>query len=132
VIIWLAMATTSPRASKRGSSAEHNIPAPLSSMVGRTREVEGISDTLRRTRLVTRTGPGGVGKTRLAPGAGPASDRPAAGWGMAAGSHGRTRHPDVAAETARTLGVRGPRGITPAETLGRFLADRNVLLVLDN
>jgi predicted ATPase/DNA-binding CsgD family transcriptional regulator len=126
------MATISPRALKQGSSAGHNIPAPLSSMVGRTRELEGISDTLRRTRLVTLTGPGGVGKTRLALELArrQIARRPDGVWLVDLTAGPAT--PDVAAETARTLGVRGPRGIRPAETLGRFLADRDVLLVLDN
>ncbi|WP_433278403.1 BTAD domain-containing putative transcriptional regulator [Pseudonocardia xinjiangensis] len=40
--------------------------APISSFVGRSRDVDRIRDLLRTTRLVTLTGPGGAGKTRLA------------------------------------------------------------------
>ena len=105
---------------------EHNLPAPLTSLVGRARELQAVGDTLGRTRLVTLTGPGGVGKTRLALEL--AHRRPAARtqgvWLVDLTAGPRTA--DVAAETARTLGVRDPRA------LPRALADREVMLVLDN
>jgi predicted ATPase/DNA-binding SARP family transcriptional activator len=44
----------------------HNLPAPLTSFVGRRRELAELRDLLERSRLVTLTGIGGVGKTRLA------------------------------------------------------------------
>lgn len=44
----------------------HNLPAPLSSFVGREREVAELIAVLDHERLVTVTGPGGIGKTRLA------------------------------------------------------------------
>jgi len=42
------------------------IPAPVTSLVGRQRECEGVAAALESSRLVTLMGPGGVGKTRLA------------------------------------------------------------------
>ena len=48
------------------SVARHNLPSPVSGLVGRERELEGIPDLLRKHRLVVLNGVGGSGKTRLA------------------------------------------------------------------
>src|SRR3954452_12783550 len=60
------MAASASRTAEPGSAADHNVPVPLTSLIGRSSELGGIAETLRRTRLVTLTGPGGVGKTRVA------------------------------------------------------------------
>ena len=44
----------------------HNLPQPLTSFVGRQRDLADVRRSLSEARLVTLTGPGGVGKTRLA------------------------------------------------------------------
>jgi len=44
----------------------HNLPRQMTSLVGRDAELEEVLDRLRRYRLVTLTGPGGAGKTRMA------------------------------------------------------------------
>ena len=113
-------------------SAEHNLPNPLTSLIGRARELEGIGDTLRRARLVSLTGPGGVGKTRpRARARSPPAVASPDGVGLLDLAVG-AETPDVAAEVARTLGVHNPRGGTPSDALGRYPYDRDVLLVLDN
>jgi predicted ATPase/DNA-binding CsgD family transcriptional regulator len=113
-------------------SEEHNLPVPLASLVGRARELQGVSETLRTTRLVTLTGPGGVGKTRLALELARRQIARRAGgvWLVDLASGPET--PDVAAETARILDVRGPSGTTATDALLRYLANRDLLLVLDN
>ncbi len=115
-----------------GGVTKHNVAAPLTGLVGRARELDAVGETLRRTRLVTVTGSGGAGKTRLAVELARRqigrrrdgvwfADLTAAGAGS-----------DPAAEVARTLDV-GARSSTSATvSLRRYLADRDVLLVLDN
>ena len=44
----------------------HNLPYTLTSFIGRSREITALTTHLSETRLITLTGPGGVGKTRLA------------------------------------------------------------------
>jgi class 3 adenylate cyclase len=50
----------------RTLDAPRNLPAELSSFIGRKRELDEVSELLAATRLLTLTGPGGTGKTRLA------------------------------------------------------------------
>src|SRR6185312_8633857 len=50
----------------RTLTATNNLPAPVDSFVGRRAELADVLDALRDCRLVTLTGPGGTGKTRLA------------------------------------------------------------------
>lgn len=51
--------------------ARHNLPAPLTSFLGREQELAALDRLLTQARLVTVTGTGGAGKTRLALEAGP-------------------------------------------------------------
>ncbi len=51
---------------ERWVPAPNNIPVPLTSFIGRDRDLKEIAKLLGATRLLTLTGPGGVGKTRLA------------------------------------------------------------------
>ena len=121
-----------PRTAEGAGSAEHNLPVPLTSLVGRARELHEIGETLRSTRLVTLTGPGGVGKTRLALAlARRQITRRADGVWLVDLASGPGR-PDVAAETARILDIHSPRGTTPTEALRRYLTDHDLLLILDN
>ena len=116
----------------RGTSARHNLPALLTSLVGRERELEAIGEMLSANRLVTLAGPGGVGKTRVAlEVARDQVERRADGvWFVDLAPRPET--PDVVAETARVLEVQSRAGTTLTEALRRYLANRDLLLVLDN
>ena len=120
------IAASAPRTAEL---AAHNVPVPLTSLLGRSRELDGIGELLRRTRLVTLTGPGGVGKTRLAIEVArrQIGRRPDGVWLV-----DLTAGPDSAAEVARTLDVGGRSPTAPAESLRRYLVDRDLLLVIDN
>jgi predicted ATPase len=120
------------RAPAAETAAGQNLPAPLTSLVGREGELEAIAELLRDSRLVTLAGPGGVGKTRLAIelARGQLESRADGVWFVDLAPKPET--PDVAAETARVLDVQTRAGTTATEALRRYLARRDLLIVLDN
>ena len=103
-------------------SRRRSLPVALTSLVGRARELVRIAETLRKARLVTIAGPGGVGKTRLTL---ETAHRRLGRRGVASGwmiSPRVPEQPDVAAGTARALGVRRPAGTTTTDALCGYLA----------
>src|SRR5216684_4748272 len=109
------------------------LPAPLTRFVGREAEVAEVAALLAETRLLTLTGPGGAGKTRLALRlvASVAGRFPDGVWfvDFSPLSGGEF----VWDRVASTLGLREPRaGTTWAQAVGNSLAGRQTLLVLDN
>jgi non-specific serine/threonine protein kinase len=125
-----------PGPAGRPGSARGWLPWPLTSFVGRERELAAVRQLLGQHRLVTLTGPGGVGKTRLALQA--AAD--------ALGADGAP-YPDgvwlvelaaladpglVLQAVAATVGVREEPGRPLVATLAAALRPRRLLLVLDN
>ena len=131
-MIIVAMTAVSSGLAEPAGSGEHNIPIPLTALVGRARELDGIAAALRRTRLLTLTGPGGVGKTRLALELARRQVERRRGGVWLVDLAARAERPDVAAEAARVLGVGVSAGTTAGDALRRYLSDRDVLLVLDN
>ena len=109
-----------------------NLPAQLSSFVGRERELTEIAQLLRKHRLVSLTGPGGAGKTRLA--------LVAAGELVEVFDDGvwlvelapLAEPASVAQTVATVLDVREQPGRPLARVLSDYLATRRLLLVLDN
>jgi diguanylate cyclase (GGDEF)-like protein len=114
------------------SQARHNLPAQLTSFVGREVEFEDVRRAAHQHRLLTLTGAGGTGKTRLA-------------LRVAADLVGGLRHgawfvdlarvgppAAVAAAVADALGVRKMRGRPALASVTAWLARKQLLLVLDN
>jgi predicted ATPase/DNA-binding SARP family transcriptional activator len=116
----------------RASGPISNLPAPLSSFVGRQREIVEVGALLRSTRLLTLTGVGGSGKTRLAlQVAADAVDR--FGDGVRLVELAALTDPGVVAHAvAAALGVREAAGRPIVETVGEVVGTRRLLLVLDN
>ena len=112
--------------------ATGNLPERLTSFIGRDADLDELGRLLGSSRLVTLTGPGGVGKTSLAV---EAARRLVDGLADGAWFVGLDDIPDaglVAPEIARTLGLFDGPDRPAAERLHRYLADRAMLLVVDN
>jgi predicted ATPase/DNA-binding SARP family transcriptional activator/DNA-binding CsgD family transcriptional regulator len=114
------------------STGKHNLTSPMTSFVGREREMVEVKRTLAMTRLLTLTGAGGSGKTRLA---------------LEVARELVGSYPDgvwlvelapiseeglVAQEVANVLGVQERPDEPLADTLVEALAGKQTLLVLDN
>jgi non-specific serine/threonine protein kinase len=111
---------------------KHNLPQQLTSFIGREKQLSELEGLLGRTRLLTLTGSGGCGKTRLA-------------MQMAANLTGA--YPDgiwlvefaaladpalVPHAVAQVLGLREQAGKHLTQTIAEYLASRHLLMVLDN
>jgi len=111
------------------------LPSPPTALIGREREETSVMRLLRPNggaRLVTLTGPGGVGKTRLAL-AVAAELRDAYPDGVTFVDLSALRDPAlVAATVARALGLREEGALGARDLLPAYLRDKRVLLVLDN
>src|ERR1700730_5761555 len=116
-----------------------NLPAEPNSFIGRERDLAELAKLLNEVRALTLSGPGGIGKTRLAVRLG--RDVVVSGAGLADGDdealdeawlveladwHGQT-----AQQVATTIGIREEQGVPLAQTLAEALRSRRMLLILD-
>lgn len=110
----------------------NNLPQQLTSFIGRERELAEVTALVGRARLVTLTGPGGIGKTRLS---------------LQAAADVMDRFPDgvhlvelapvsdprmVAQAVATPIGVKEEAGHSIVDALASHVRDRSMLLILDN
>ncbi|MDG4865320.1 BTAD domain-containing putative transcriptional regulator, partial [Streptomyces sp. T-3] len=132
-----------------GERPRSNLPAPVSGLVGREAEAARVCSLVESGRLVTLTGPGGVGKTRLALAA---ADRLARSGSEVCADGvwlielaglteqmGADATSDLAGVVAAVLGIRddvaqsqGGSGVPVVDLLAEALSTRRLLLVLDN
>jgi predicted ATPase/class 3 adenylate cyclase/DNA-binding CsgD family transcriptional regulator len=114
------------------TAAKQRLPAQLTSFVGRGAQLTEIGELLAENRLVTLTGAGGAGKTRLAiEVASQLSIRFPEGIWFA--DLAPITHPDVVPLTvARAMGLPDQPGRSITDTLLGFVRDRRIFLVLDN
>jgi predicted ATPase len=108
------------------------FPVGLTSFVGRVQAVADVAGQLSQCRLMTVTGPGGAGKTRLA---GEVARRVAGRFadGVWLAELAAVQDPaQVATAVGAALGIRDLPAVAVADALADALAARQVLLVLDN
>ncbi len=110
--------------------AAERIPIRLTSFIGRHAEMAGIREALDVHRLVTLTGAGGAGKTRLAIEVAAATAFPD---GVCFVDLAPITQPELVPVTAeRALGLPGQSGRPAMEVLRRYLRERETLILLDN
>jgi predicted ATPase len=108
-----------------------NLPAEVTSFIGRRRELSQVRDTLERYRLVTLRGVGGVGKTRLALHLAADLQRSFAD-GVWLAELSALRNAELLARTVEaSLGLPDEAAGDPVDVLADYLAERHLLLILD-
>jgi predicted ATPase/class 3 adenylate cyclase/DNA-binding CsgD family transcriptional regulator len=114
------------------AARSHNLPAQLTSFVGRRTEIDEIRRSLDDDRLVTLTGAGGAGKTRLAIEVARRLTTEFADGVCFVELAPITDVALVPVAAVRAFGLRDEPWGSPIETVARFIGDRRVFMVLDN
>lgn len=121
----------SGRTRREAVPAAAAVPTPIDAFHGRSRDLAVVADLLGRRRLVTLTGPGGAGKTRLATEI-LARERAGGRTGWLVELAPLIDTDLVASTVAVALGVHPAAGADPLDSLVAHLGATGALLVLDN
>lgn len=130
--LTLEVSADGPGATPSPAVHKHNLPQPLSNFIGHEHDLADCAQLLERTRLLTLTGIGGCGKTRFAIKLAEqvlSAFRDGA-WFVDLAPVAEATHVPFAVATR--LGIREVPDIALEETLSAQLADRQLLLILDN
>ncbi|MFI6479595.1 BTAD domain-containing putative transcriptional regulator [Nonomuraea sp. NPDC050663] len=120
-----------------GARSRSNLPAPVNELIGREAALAEVRELIKSHRLVTLTGPGGVGKTRLALEAAAEADFPDGVWLVELAAIDQPSKMGIVHAVAGALGIRDDStGKTSASSGGcrmsDWLGDKRLLIVLDN
>jgi predicted ATPase/class 3 adenylate cyclase len=121
-----------PLASLDNPELPNNLPALLSAFIGREKELDDLRELIRASRLVTLTGAGGSGKTRLALQASAELIGRTADGVWLAELAPLTDGGQIADVVAAVLGIQDLGGPAVADTVIEALADQDSLILLDN
>lgn len=110
----------------------HNLPTPLTRFIGRAQQIEEVKALLSASRLLTLSGIGGCGKTRLALQVATTLQDEFANGVWLVELAPITEPTSVPQTVAAALRVADPSGHSLTEALAHFLSDQELLLVLDN
>ena len=119
-------------AAKAAGALAGNLPVQLSSFVGRAVELAELAAAMARSPLVTVTGPGGVGKTRLALQAAASQLRSFRDGAWLCELAAAVDEETMAQAVAVALRARPRPGLSTAGSIVEFLRTKNALMVLDN
>jgi predicted ATPase/class 3 adenylate cyclase len=113
-------------------AVQNNLPTQLTSFIGRAAEVEAAKRLLQKTRLLTLTGPGGIGKTRLSLQIAAESARDFPG-GVYFVPLSAVRDPELIGSTiAQVIGIPVAGNRMPMEGVADHVREKTILFVLDN
>ncbi len=116
----------------KAAATRGNLPAELTTFIGRRRQLQDVKSALTAARLVTLVGPGGVGKTRLALRSATDLSRGIADGAWLVELEG-LRDAELVTKTVMTsLGLRDESSRWPVSRLIDYVASKRLLLVLDN